>query len=118
MTRPGTEDFMDDEEFLDDDDDGAGVTKSAAAQSEAAEQALREAVLVVLHELVDKELVEIDEPAFDVVAGELVLAVQEARDPKHAIKKLRAALIDSASVEEVYANDRRLEAAFRRALGG
>ena len=73
---------------------------------------------MALAELVKKELVDINEEALVLVAAELTLAVQDAKGPRHALKKLRGALLDSPNVDEVYGENRALEAAFRRALGG
>ncbi len=90
------------------------LSKHAAAEA----LALRDAVLVALLELVRKEMVEIEDDSMVLVAAELTLAAHEAKGPRHALKKLRGALLDSDNVEEVYAENRALEAVFRRALGG
>ncbi len=111
---------------LGDEDDGAAdlgedddaIPEALSEHAQAVAMALREAVLITLHELNRKEQVEINEDAFELVADELLVAAQEGRNPRHALKKLRAALIDSPNVEEVYADDRALESAFRRSLGG
>lgn len=108
-----TDDLLDDDldaEFDDDLDDAEPGLASASAI------ALRDAILEVLRELVEQEQVEIEDDMLLPVADELTLAAHEGRDPRHALKKLRAALIESDNVEEVYADDRTLEAAFREAL--
>ena len=79
---------------------------------------MRGAVLAALNELTSAEHVELLPEATELVADELVLAALEAHTPKHALKKLRLALIHSDNVEEVYADDHTLEDAFRAALGG
>ncbi len=80
--------------------------------------AMRTAILAALDALVAAEQIEIAEGAIALVADELIVAGLEAHNPRHALKKLRIALIDSEHVEEVYAADLVLEAAFRRAMGG
>ena len=120
MSTNITEDVLEDEledEIEDEiDDDLEDEVDAEAELASAGAVALRDAVLVVLRELARKELVDIEEESFDLVADELTLAAHEGRDPRHALKKMRAALIDSDNVEEVYADDRALETAFRRAL--
>ena len=80
--------------------------------------ALREAVTDALTELVKTEQVDMAANAMWLVAEELTLAGLEAHNARHALKKLRKALIHSEHVEEVYADDLHLEAAFRKAMGG
>lgn len=94
------------------------IPKELAEHAAAEAKALRSAIIVALNELMAKEHVEIEEDNVEPVADELGLAAHEARTPRQALKKLRKALVDSELVEEVYADDRVLEAAFRRALGG
>lgn len=105
-------------DFDDDDDEDDPIAEAMTDHTVAVAKALREAVLSALEELVSKEHVEIAPESMGLVADELTLAAHDARDPRHALKKLRGALIDSDNVEEVYADNRVLEAAFRHALGG
>ncbi len=100
------DDFYEDEEDL------------GPPQPPVEETPMRNALLAALAELVRAEQVEIVPDATGLVADELVLAMLEGHNPRHALKKLRLALIHSEHIEEVYADDLTLEAAFRRAMGG
>lgn len=93
---------------------------SPEAQAHADEEAaaLEAAVLVALAEMVAKEMILIPEGAVAQVAVELTAAALDARNPKHALKKLSVALFDCDHVEEIFADDRALKSAFRRAMGG
>ena len=90
------------------------LSEHAAAEAEA----LKGAVLVGLKALIAKELVEVEEDNMELLAAEMAMASLEARDPRHLLKKLRKSLLNSDLVEEVYGDNRVLESAFRRALGG
>lgn len=79
---------------------------------------LRDAVYKALQELIAAEHIEILPENMDLVADELSYAWFDARNPRHALKKLRKACVNSDSIEEIYADDRTLERIFRRALGG
>lgn len=81
-------------------------------------QALRAMVLTAMRAIVERGQAEIEEEQMDIVADELSMAAMEAKTPRHILRKLRHALVNSEGVEEVYATDRALEAAFRRALEG
>lgn len=94
------------------------MPEATTVQAAAEAKVLRDAVLVGLAELIDKGHVELVPDATEAAADELTLAALDARNPRHTLKKLRTALLDSDHVEEVYADDRVLEAAFRRAMGG
>ena len=106
------------QKIVDDPEQGTDALETVTPQTAAEAAALRSAVLAALEELVRGEHVEIAEDVMALVVDELVLAGQEAHNPRHALKKLRIALIDSTNVEEVYADDHALEDAFRRAMGG
>jgi hypothetical protein len=92
--------------------------QSLDPRASAEADAMRGPVLSALDALVKKEQVEIIANQMNAVADELILAGLEAHNPRHALKKLRLALIHSDNVEEVYASDLELEAAFRAAMGG
>ncbi len=81
-------------------------------------KALRSAIVIALTNLAQGEHIEIAPDAQDALADEVTLAGMNARTPRHALKKLRNAVIDSDHVEEVYADNRTLELTFRRAMGG
>lgn len=79
---------------------------------------LRRAVMAGLHELIMKEHIEVLPENLDLVADELSYAWFDARNPRHALAKVRKACVNSDAVEEVYADDRTIERIFRKALGG
>ena len=79
---------------------------------------LRDAVMGALQQMCKAGHIEILDENMDLVADELSYAWFDARNPRHALKKLRKACVNSESVEEVYADDRTIEKIFRRALGG
>lgn len=89
---------------------------SEHAQAEA--NALRVGVLSALQSMIKREQIEVTDANIPIVVEELTAAALEARNPRHLLKKLRKALVASEAVEEVYAADRMLDSAFRRALGG
>jgi hypothetical protein len=98
------------------DEDSIPAELSEHAQAEA--EALRAGVGAALDLMIKREQVEIPQAHLAVVVEELTTAGLEARNPRHLLKKLRKALVNSEAVEEVYAGDRTLDNAFRRALGG
>ncbi len=81
-------------------------------------KALRVVLVRALQVLVADELVEVEEGAQEALIDELAIAVLEAFNPNHAVKKLRLALLNSDNVAEIYAADLVLDSAFREALGG
>jgi len=81
-------------------------------------QRLRGVIVPVLEGLANSEHIELAPDSTELLANELIMAAFEARNPRHAIKKLRNTLIESDHVEEVYCSDSVLDDAFRNALGG
>ncbi len=81
-------------------------------------RALRMLIAGGLDQLVGQELIEIEPEGREPLLDELAMAVLEAYNPDHAIKKLRVAVLRSDHVAEVYAADIALEGAFRQSLGG
>ena len=79
---------------------------------------MRNAVYSALIDLVAGQHVDIPADKVGDVADEATLAALEAKNPRHALKKLRLAVINSDTVDEVYCDDLTLEEAFRKNLGG
>jgi|GEM_PF-4512673 len=117
----------DDPDDLDDDlDDELSADEMALLAALTAEpleipksaMPMRNAIADALRSLVAAEHVDIEDDKLGDVADEATLAAMEAKNPRHALKKLRISVIESDNVEEVFCDDLTLEDAFRNALGG
>ena len=53
----------------------------------------------------------------EMLVDELTRVAEDARSPKHLLKKLVRATVDSEAVEEIYASDDDLHDAFKKGLG-
>ena len=99
---------------------GGGAPADAEEEPEPTElttfeKKLRVGVDEVLTQLEDAGDVELIRR--DMLLDELTRVAADARSPKHLLKKLVYALVESEAVEEIYVSDDRLEDAFKKKLG-
>ena len=123
MPDPLDDDLLNDDPLADDDDaeEGDELAKLLADEPlEVPPQAMpmRNAVYSALIDLVAAQHIDIPGDKVGDVADEATLAALEAKNPRHALKKLRLSIINSDTVDEVYCDDLTLEEAFRKNLGG
>jgi hypothetical protein len=109
---------IDDVDDIEEDELPEGVELEAPEPTSPQAIAFRNTLMVAVEELVKGEHIEVAEGQNELLANELLLAAQEAHNPRHALKKLRLGLIHSDHTEEVYSADHVIEDAFRKALGG
>lgn len=79
------------------------------------EKKLRAGVDSVITKLVDSGDLEVLQ--HEMLIDELTRVAEDARSPKHLLKKLVRATVDSEAVEEIYASDDDLHEAFKQGLG-
>lgn len=111
-------DEIDDVDDLEDEELPEGVELEAPEPTSPQAIAFRDTLMTAVEELVKGEHIEVAEGKTQQLGNELLLAAQEAKNPRHALKKLRLGLINSDHTEEVYSADHVIEDAFRKALGG
>lgn len=79
------------------------------------EKKLRAGVDAVIGQLVDSGELELLQR--EMLLDELTRVAEDARSPKHLLKKLVRATVESEAVEEIYATDDELHDAFKKGLG-